>query len=224
MPLEALVQIGVACTLNILVIGLLIRGPLQRFPFVFLLCVAQLLITSWESFVSLQFGVKTKLYVQSYWTGDVVGHVCVWLIIGALMFNALAGNPIQRWVPIGMPAALLIFAAGTFLFYRSPHINAWMTSVTRNFSFGEEILNFILWALLLEKREYDRLLLMVSAGIGIQVTGEVIGHTLRIYASETIVWLPTFLVFVCEILCLLIWVAAFWKVENGQKPATVSGS
>src|ERR1700736_1530076 len=87
------------------------------------------------------------------------------------------------------------------------HVSRWMTSVSRNLSFCEEILNLILWALLIQRRESDYLLLMVSAGTGVQGTGEAIGHTLRLYAHHgSPIWAPNLLVYLAEILCLGIWI------------------
>jgi len=81
-----------------------------------------------------------------------------------------------------------------------------MTPVSRNLSFCEQILNFMLWTALIRNRDYDRLLVFISAGIGIQVTGEVIGHTIRTFTRmRTMIWLPDTLLMVSEIVCLLTW-------------------
>ena len=112
-------------------------------------------------------------------------------------------------------------ALGSILIFRDPLPSRWLVPVTRNLSFGEEICNLVLWSLLLQRSEFDQQHLIVSAGIGIQVTGEVIGHTLRLYSSPALIWVPDLLIFLCETLCLLVWVWAFRNNRPGasHKPA-----
>jgi hypothetical protein len=56
------------------------------------------------------------------------------------------------------------------------------------------------------------------------VTGEVIGHTIRIYAAfSRFLWLPDILVVVSEMLCLLIWIYAFWTAPPAGSPAAEGG-
>src|SRR6267378_2494827 len=120
---------------------------------------------------------------------------------------------LASWV---LPVAVAGVALGSILAFRDPRITVWMTPVSRNLSFCEEILNFMLWTALIRNRDYDRLLLFISAGIGIQVTGEVIGHTIRTFMwTGTMLWLPDTLVTVSEIICLLTWVWAFYSTERG---------
>ena len=47
----------------------------------------------------------------------------------------------------------------------------WIFPLSRNLSFIEEVLNFVLWTVLIRNRSRDVVLLLVSAGLGIQVTG-----------------------------------------------------
>ena len=216
MPATTVLEIGLAALLDVVVLLLLAKGPLRRFPFAFVFCSVQLVINAAETVISFSIGSRTKFYTQFYWAADMVAHLCILLVIVALIYRVMAGNPMQKWAPAAGVLAGVAVGVVSLVFYHAPLLSKWMTPVTRNLSFTEEILNFVLWGLLLEKRDYDRQLLMVSAGIGIQVTGEVIGHTLRIYATSSIVWLPNFLVFVCEILCLLIWIAAFLPSKSAE--------
>src|SRR6267378_947519 len=76
---------------------------------------------------------------------------------------------LASWV---LPVAVAGVALGSILAFRDPRINVWMTPVSRNLSFCEQIFNFMLWTALIRNRDYDRLLVFISAGIGIQVTGK----------------------------------------------------
>src|SRR6267378_6448374 len=104
---------------------------------------------------------------------------------------------LASWV---LPVAVAGVALGSILAFRDPRINVWMTPVSRNLSFCEQILNFMLWTALIRNRDYDRLLVFISAGIGIQVTEEVIGHIMRTFTPmRTMIWLPDTLLMVSEI-------------------------
>jgi len=148
----------------------------------------------------------------------LVSHGLITLILISLIRESLGSSAdlkgLASWV---LPVAIAGVAIGSVLAFRDPSvkISVWMTPVTRNLSFAEEILNFMLWTALIRNRDYDRLLLFISAGIGVQVTGEVIGHTIRTFMRKgTMIWLPDTLVTVSEIICLLTWVWAFSRPKG----------
>ncbi len=78
-----------------------------------------------------------------------------------------------------------ILAAGiSVVFHFDNRPNAFMALVARDLTFLAAILNLILWRFLIQVRERDFLLLAVSAGVGIQCTGDAIGHSFRILAKQ----------------------------------------
>jgi uncharacterized membrane protein YsdA (DUF1294 family) len=92
-----------------------------------------------------------------------------------------------------------------------------MTQFSRNVGFLAVILNLVLWAALLKHRRPDQTLLMVSGGIGIQMAGKAIGHSLR-------QWRPTvttgdLVIVLSHLLCLYIWWQAFRKPS--EEPAEI---
>src|SRR5205823_3303696 len=147
----------------------------------------------------------------------MLGHAVISLLMLSLIWQTLEPHQRRRDIVAFLTLAVVCFAAYSVYIFQNPSVNRWMTSVSRNLSFCEEFLNFILWTLLIQRRDFDQLLLLVSAGIGVQVTGEAIGHTLRLYTrSHSTVWVPNLLVYVAEILCLCIWIWAFRSARNNQ--------
>jgi hypothetical protein len=123
-------------------------------------------------------------------------------------------------------APVLVFVGVTlYLLYNPQSGRGWILPLSRNLSFCEELLNFVLWTILIRNRSRDVVLLLVSAGLGIQVTGEVIGRTIRLYArAPSISWLPDAIVLLCEVGALYIWYRAFraygrQRAESQPSPA-----
>jgi len=154
---------------------------------------------------SLSYGVF-------YWTTDFLNHALILLLVISLIGRAL-DPPAGKAVLV---LTLFVFAWGLGWLAVLRNEPAWETALTVRLSFCEEILNFILWIALIRSRRRDTILFLVTAGIGLQVTGEVIGHTIRIYAGRRFLWLPDILVVVAEMLCLLIWNYAFWTAPAAE--------
>jgi hypothetical protein len=206
-----------AGVLELLVIYYLVRGPRKRFPFVLVFCAVEILALSIDTLFSALIGVRNPAYAVIYWGGDMIAHAAILLLTISLIRQGLEHRPERRNAILLLGVAVLCFALFSAYIFHDKHVSRWMTSLSRNLSFCEEMLNLILWSLLIQRRDSDYLLLMVSAGIGVQVTGEAIGHTLRLYThSRSLVWVPNLLVYVAEILCLCIWIWAFRSARNKQ--------
>ena len=75
-----------------------------------------------------------------------------------------------------------------------------------------------------QHRTREVVLLLVSAGLGIQVTAEVIGRTIRLVAGDPspISWLPDAIILLGEIGALFVWYRAFQAY--GRKIADTASS
>lgn len=203
-----------AITLDLLVIFLVAKRAARRFPLVLIFCAVQILITFSNFTLAALLANQRRLFLELYWTGDFVAHAVISLLIISLIWQAMEDKPGRTRSAQLLFAGVLCFALlSAYIFYDS-HLNRWMTPVSRNLSFCEELLNLLLWTMLLQRRASDYQLLMVSAGIGVQVTGEVIGHTLRLYTHTE--WVPNVLLSLCEILCLVIWIWAFRAARSAH--------
>lgn len=209
MSVNWLITIAVGFVLEIAVAIALLRGHVRRFPVLFAYCVFLAYSSFADGLQYFKVGQHARSFAFSYWINDMILHAFVVLIVVGLVSQALGSHPYRvsvRWLLFVLP--ILVGVASMF-YYETASINRWMTPVSRNLSFCEEVLVFILWGILLQNRVQDQVLLLVSSGLGIQVTGEVIGHTLRIYARSRDMWLPNVLVNASDLLCLIIWLWAF---------------
>jgi hypothetical protein len=99
-----------------------------------------------------------------------------------------------------------------------------MTAVIRNMSLGAAILNLGLWAGLIGRKDRDPQLLLLSGGLGLQMTGEAMGHSLRMISRTSEIFGNVVLV-VAHLLCLLAWWQAFRKTQPSRAGAgTACGS
>jgi hypothetical protein len=216
MSISYLLQFTFAVLLNLGVIVCLARGPFRRFPLVLFFCLLQIVLSSGSNIIFFYFKSLT-LYSKWYWGGDLIGHVCISLIIISIIREALVGKPERNRIALGLLTFMVGVAVVSLILFHAPQLNRWMTPVSRNLSFGEEVLNLVLWSLLLQRNDFDSQFLIVSAGIGIQVTGEVVGHTLRLYTTKSTIWIPSLLVTLSEFICLIVWIWAFSSIPGKTK-------
>ncbi len=224
MPIGSLLRAIFPVILNALVVYLVLIAPRPRYIRVSLYSSLQIVIVFASN--ALLPRITRSQYIELFWTDDLLAHCFILLLILGLIEKAMAGRETTQTVVWGLSACVLVDALGSANAFQSPHLNQWMGPLSRNMSFCEEVLNFVLWGAIIQRRENDYLLFMVSAGIGVQVTGEVIGHTLRLYSHDhSTVWVPTMLVYLSEVLCLAIWIWAFYSARNStQGTAAADGA
>jgi len=194
---------GVGLWLNLLVISALLRGAYRQYPFAFAYSVALLLSTVAEIAASAFQPEVRRLY---YWTDEIILDILVFCVVIAFIDHAAAeanrSTVQRRWL---VTAAALIFAA-SFIIRWDPlaTLNRNMTLISRDLNICAVILDLILWSLLLASRRPDRRLLLLSGGLGIQLTGAIIGGSLRGLSRSG--WIPgTLLEVITGLLGLYIW-------------------
>jgi hypothetical protein len=86
-----------------------------------------------------------------------------------------------------------------------------MVRVVRNLSFGSAVLILIVWFLLLSDEKRDTCRLLLVGGLGVQMTGEAMGQSIRqIFSTNyAAAFLGGLLVILTHQLCLTIWLQAF---------------
>jgi hypothetical protein len=162
------------------------------------------------------YSLHARGYDSLYWLSDIGLHGLVFALLVHLIRCTLVSPP--RYILI---AGLISLPVLVFLSMAVPYhniFNRWMTGFSRNLSFCEEILNLVLWGLLVHNRRVGLRFLLVSAGLGIQVTGEVTGQSLRLFThSAAVVWAPNLLVNAGGILAILLWLYAFCRSSPNDK-------
>jgi len=163
-----------------------------------------------------------RTYALYYWTGESVRQFLIFLLMLSLIRRALEGVAgASRWNWI-LPLLSVIGVSLTFLI--APHgrsLAFYMTVLSRNLSFCTALLNLALWSAILRGRKRAVQLLLVSGGIGIQTTGQAIGHSLRSISPSTTA--PgNLLIVLGHILCLAVWSYAFRSRAVETRPEQVA--
>jgi hypothetical protein len=187
--------------LNLQVIAALMRGSYRQYPFVSAYSLALLLSTVVE--IGLQAAPKT-LKNEYYWIDEIVLDVLVFCVVVAFIDEAAQHSKqkvIERhWLVL---AAGLI-CAGSFAIHHGLSLNRWMTLVSRDLNICAVILDVILWSLLAAARRPNRRLMLLSGGLGLQLTGAIMGEQLR-YFSRSLLLTGQLLEVATGFLALYIW-------------------
>jgi hypothetical protein len=188
--------------LNLLVISALVRGSYRQYPFVFAYALTLLVSTVAE--IGLLRAVPKRLWDSYYWIDEVILDVLVFCVVIAFIDEAARHSKqklIERhWLVL---AAALILAVTLAIHHRLP-MNRQMTLISRDLNICAVILDLILWSLLLTARHPNRRLMLLSGGLGLQLTGTIMGEQLR-HFSRSLRPEGTFLEVTAGFLCLYIW-------------------
>jgi hypothetical protein len=193
--------------LNLQVIFALVRGSYRQYPFVLAYAMALLLSTVVE--IGLQSASKT-LKNEFYWIDEIVLDVLVFCVVIAFIDEAARHSNkkvIERhWLVL----AAALFCAGSFAIHHGLLPNRQMTLVSRDLNICAVILDLILWSLLAAARRPNHRLMLLSGGLGLQLTGAIMGEQLRNF-SHALVFTGGMLEVTTGFLALYIW----WRALRG---------
>jgi hypothetical protein len=201
--------------LQLLVIGALVKRAYRAFPILFAYVIASLLATVVEVAVILDVAGWSKFTAKYYWINEAVLQFLIFFLVLSLIHRAMEANPhraaVMRWLVFGA----LAFASASFLLNWDDKPNRLMTQVSRNMSFAAVLLNLVLWLMLIRHRLPDTRVLMISGGLGLQMAGEAIAHSLR-QLSRRAEMIGNVTLVLSYLLCLLVW----WQALRRPAPAT----
>lgn len=210
--------------LELLVIAALLRGPFRRYPAIFLYSVAVFLTSVVETaaYLGSFSGVRLAFTrAQYYWLDEGVRQLLLFIVVISLLYQATSSIRARAVVRISLVLGAILIAAISFFVHYDSHIviGRWMTLWTRDLNFSSAILDLSLWVILLNSRNYDEQILMLSGALGIQFTGEAIGQTLRNQFPSILLAADTTIV-VANLACLYIW----WQVFRASPVRKTSHS
>jgi hypothetical protein len=207
----------------------LLRGSsFRRYPLLLVYCVLQLAATVTEEYVYRTFGDGNTLFRTLYWTDEMSLDLMLFLMVITLTYKALEGSPLR----VGMGRLLggvfaIVLVVPFVLFTARRFGRAWFDSTSQLLNFGAAIMNLGLWTALIGTKKRDPLLLTVSAGLGVAVTGAAIAFGLRRYAPPrgTAQELANLLKTLTYLVSVAIWCWAFRPAaRKSPTPPTAVGS
>jgi hypothetical protein len=205
-----------------LLVFLLLRGHFHRYPLLTVYCVVFLAATVAELAVLNAVGTKGAAYRYLYMADEVIIDFLLFLMVIRMTYRALAGNPFRGKIERFLKVALICTVLLPFVLFRGPILGShWFNQACQLLNFGAAVMNLALWTALLGNPKRDPLLLAVSAGLGVAVTGAAITYGLHYFrwstngtARDLVDLIKSF----AYIASLLIWCRAFWPVRL-SKPA-----
>jgi hypothetical protein len=209
---------AVGLWLNLLVISALWRGSYREYPFVFAYTLVLLVSTLVELAVNVAPAWLHNDYRYYYWADEIILDALVFCLVIAFIDQASRHSRqkvVQRhWLVLAAALILIVSVAA----HRSSNLNRQMTLVSRDLNICAVILDLILWSLLLTARRPNRRLMQLSGGLGLQLTGAIMGEQLR-HFSRSLFLAGSLLEVTTGFLGLYIWWRALRPVTA---PKTVS--
>jgi hypothetical protein len=204
--------------LQTLLVTTLFQGVGRQFPAIVAYVLCLLATTIVEIVAVVIFGKFSSSFETYYWSAEVIRQTALFALVVSLAAHVIPrdarGQAYERLLTV---VAATIWIGSLFAYYDS-RLNTWMTPVVRNLSFFTGMLNLLVWFAYARLRSSDVTRLMITAGLGLQMTGEAIGQAIRLinYSSNSKL-AGALLVVLSHMLCLFIWWRAF-RAEQSMRP------
>jgi hypothetical protein len=186
MALSQLVLEAISIAIQAGVIFLLLRSSsFRRYPLLLVYCVLQLAATVAEEYVSRLHG-QTNFFRRLYWTDEITLDLLLFFMVITLIYRAVEGSPVRTAMGRLLGAVVVMVLVVPFVLFSARRFSTtWFDGTSQLLNFGAVILNLGLWTALIGTKKRDPLLLTVSAGLGVAVTGAAIAYGLRRFTPPT---------------------------------------
>jgi hypothetical protein len=210
---------AVGLTLQYLVTQALIAGPFRQFTVVFAYILCLIITTVTDIIMSFDLGSLGKTYLRYYWTADLLRESAMYAVVISLVLHAMPDGRRRAALVRLLIVVAILFWIGSIVVYQEPSLNKWMVKVVRNLSFCSAVATLILWFVLIASEKRDTRLLVITGGLGLQMTGEAIGQSLR-QLSKMTVFPGVMVMILAHFLCLYIWWRAFQSKTQSLAAST----
>jgi hypothetical protein len=223
----SLILEAISIAILVSLIVLLLCGPFRRYPLLLVYCVTQLAATVTEEYVYRVYHENSTFFVRLYWTDEVILDLLLFLMVIALTYQALEGSPLRTGMGRLLGAVLVLVLVVPFVVFSARRFsNPWFDGTSQLLNFGAAIMNLGLWTALIGTKKRDPLLLTVSAGLGVAVTGAAIAYGVRRFTPPggTLQHMTNLFKTITYLASVAIWCWAFRSAarKSPAPPAAVS--
>lgn len=206
---------AIGLTLQVLLVGVMLRRQgFREYPFLFAYACVLLATSAVEAEAFLFHRPQVGVQSTYYWAADAVRQTLLYAFVIALWDRVTTRASASKAIRTAMVGGALVYCAISLVMTHEPRFSLWMTRFSRNLGLLAVLLNLLLWASLMVNRRKDKLPLLISGGLGIQMTGKAAGHSLR-QISEKLVTVGDLLIVLTHLVCLFFW----WQAFRGYTPA-----
>jgi hypothetical protein len=200
-----------------LVLSALLRGVWKMYPLV--LTYVAVLMVSTVTDIAVYFASPDRhIWTAYYWSAELIRQSAMFAVVVSLAIKALPeGRSRPALMRMALAFAVLFYSISMALQYQ-PDLNKWMTTVVRNLSFGSAVANLALWFYMIQGDRRDLTTLMLAGGLGLQMTGEAVGQSVRHLFPDQ--WFAgNMVIVISHFFCMLIWWQALQR--GGHRPHRV---
>ncbi|HET8549077.1 MAG TPA: hypothetical protein VFL57_13765 [Bryobacteraceae bacterium] len=218
----------VGLALQFVVLSSLLGGRVREFLALFLYTISLFVTTVLDIIFRLDEGRMSRTWSQVFWTGDFIRLAGLYAIVISLIVYAVPSSQQRVSVRRLLIVLAVLFWAGCFWLQHHDNPDLWMTYASRNLSFCLALVNLGLWLVLIavragQERQRNQILLMISGGLGVQMTCDAIAQSLRHLSPHTVL-VGNILGVLGHFACLYIWWQALAKnsVSRPETPSPVA--
>jgi hypothetical protein len=176
------IAFAIGLILQVLLIRTLLRGSIRQYPILLLLIVTEFLssVISAAANLDLRWTTQTARY---FWISEIIQFALIYLCLVQILYQTLEGRSERsRLVYVVMGGVLFAGLSTVQAYDVRPQL--WMTQLMRNLSFGSMLTAALVWSLSVRRPNRQRLLIV--AGLGAQLAGTAVGHSLRQLSRSTV--------------------------------------
>jgi len=205
--------------LQLVVIYRMRQGFDRRYPGVFFYLLVLFLTSVADSAAATDPEAWVGWYRPYFGLNNTARHLAGLVAVISLYFHATAQLPTRRKLRMRV-LLVVVIVVGVSLYAHYPGVVTWryMSTVGRDMSFLTALLNLILWFALIQARQRERVLFLVSGGLGLNMAGEAIAQSL-LNLNPGLRPLESGISVGSHILCLLIWLRALKVYSLEQRAA-----
>lgn len=217
--------IGASFVLQMLLLTALLRGAYKRYPIAFAYSIILFLTTVMDVAAISNFGGKFAIeFAGQYYKTEALRQILLFAVVVSLIDRAVERTDVRaqvRWLLIGVA---ILAVSWSLYSHRTDGSTAMLgTKVVRDISFVSVLLTLGLWLVLISQRTRDRMLLMVTGGLGLQFTGEAIGQSIRqlsgsVGRNEYVLLVGNLILVGSHLLRLYVWWETFRRVPARSLP------
>jgi hypothetical protein len=180
---------GSGTALEFLLLCLLLRGPVRRYPVFSVYILERFAADLCLAFTYRSHGRASSLYRDVYWTAEVITALLLFLVMITFTYEALRGNPLRAMAGKIFGAIAIITLTIPFLLLHSRVFSyRWFNTTDQMLNFGAAIMNLVLWTALLTNKRRSPQLLTISMGLGVAATSAAMTWGARLWVSDAHRW------------------------------------
>jgi len=210
--LKALSEYGliIALLLQARVLSRFLDSRNRDYPVAILFSATLFLLTS-ASLASRQI----PNFNNSYAAADLFMHILLLILMLQLIRKTLQSLSLDTNILRGLTVISILVALGAYFYFNATQDKPFyltMVETRQVASFWMVLLNLYWWTLLLKKRQLDRRILLLSVGIGLLMTGQVVGDGVMSFAKRELPWISisaVLIMYLTHYACLHSWYNAF---------------